>query len=390
MTSFAQTLGMARRKDHADHATEACADPRHRNLAAAAIQPGGDEMARMMRDIEESERLMVLMQERGLQMPPDEEALAQDKIEEKVERLLSDFRNRTSTALARVPQPVRDAMERMQEPLVRLARAESSLLRQDTHPARLLLDEVSKRSIVFAQDDPKASPAFAAFLTAVNKLFDALVAAVQPSSKTYVQAAAKMQTVWQQIDEMVRLTDEKKERELAQQEVRKQLASRLAFQLVSRPQASDAPVFIKQFLMGPWAQVLARAQLHPQHPQDEQRYEHVLEILLWTVSERRAGAYKDKLVAEIPDLMKQIQAGLLSIQQPQSNIDAFMTDLKKRHDEVIQADIEPGDPGDDDFPLKPLDAASMPADISDMMQLQDSPRQAPAAPPSYQSDLNLI
>ncbi|MFM7332211.1 MAG: DUF1631 family protein [Brachymonas sp.] len=349
-----------------------------------------DEMARMMRDIEESERLMVQMQERGIPMPEDDGMSDEARLAEKVERLLSDFRNRTSPTLARVPQPVREAFERMQEPLVRLATVDGSLLKQEAHPARQLLDDISKRSLSYAQDDVKDSPAFAAFLTTITKLFDALGAVAQPSSKIYTQAVAKMQPVWQQMDEMLKQTEERKEKELAQQEVRKQLASRLAFELVSRSDAGDAPVAIKQFLMGSWAQVLARSQLHPQHPGDEPRYLRTLAILLWSVSVRRAGGYKDKLVAEIPDLMKSLKAGLLSVQVPQGNIDAFFTDLKKLHDEVINADMEAGDPDDDDFPLEPLDASSSPADISDMMMLQEDSKRPPPGPPSYSSDLNLI
>jgi Protein of unknown function (DUF1631) len=354
--------------------------------------PGGmpmDEMSRMMRDIEESERLMVMMNERGLQMPElDNPEADEEKLVDQVDRLLSDFRNRTSPSLARVPQLVRDALQRMQEPLVRLAQLDGSLLKQDEHPARLLLDEVSKRSLVFSQEDPKTNPAFAAFLTAINKLFDALVAVAQPSSKIYAQAKSKMQPVWLQMDELQKQSEDRKERDLAQLEVRKQLASRLAFELVSRSDAGDAPVPIKQFLMGPWAQVLARAQLHPQYPQDEPRYMQAAAVLLWSVSVRRAGGFKDRLVAEIPDLIKQVKAGMLSVQVPQGNIDAFITDLKKLHDAVINADVEPGDPDDDDFPIDELSAESMPADLSDMMML-DEQRKPPAAP-SYQSDLNLL
>ena len=352
-----------------------------------------DEMARMMRDIEESERLMVTMNQRGLQMPElDKPEADAAKLVDKVDRILSDFRNRTSPSLTRVPQLVREALEIMQEPLVRLAKLDGSLLKQDDHPARLLLDEVSKRSLAFSQEDPKTNPAFAAFLTAINKLFEALAAVPQPNSKIYAQAQTKMQPVWLQMDELQKQSEERKERDLAQLEVRKQLASRLAFELVSRPDAGDAPGPIKQFLMGPWAQVLARAQLHPQYPQDEARYTHAAAVLLWSVSVRRAGGFKDRLVAEIPDLIKQIKAGLLSVQVLQGSIDVFVTDLKKLHNEVINADVDPGDPDDDDFPIEAFSAESMPADLSDMMMLGESASASkpPAGPPSYQSDLNLL
>ena len=181
-----------------------------------------------------------------------------------------------------------------------------------------------------------------------------------------------------------------KERSLAQLEVRKQLASRLAFELVSRRDASDAPVPVKQFLMGPWAQVLARAQLHPQHPQDAQRYEYAAALLLWSVSMRRASSHKARLAELSPDLNQALRVGLASVEYPQGNIDAFMQELKKLHEAVMASDFD-GDDSEDTFPPEPPSSA----DISDMMMLSgsprpDAPRTAPPALPSYQSDLNLL
>jgi hypothetical protein len=350
------------------------------------LAEGDDEMARMMQDIEESEQLMLEVSKRGLPMPTAEtEEQTQNKLARQIERLIDDYRNATTPALARVPTPVRDALEKLQQPLERLAAVDASLLVKPDHAVRLFLDGIARRSLRFAGE---AADGFTQFLTPVQKMLEAVGQVAQPSAKVYEQALAHMQPLWEQQDVELKKLDQQKERSLAQLEVRKQLASRLAFELVSRRDASDAPVPVKQFLMGPWAQVLARAQLHPEHPQDEQRYEYAAALLLWSVSLRRAGSQKAKLVALTPDLTQALRMGLASVEHPQGNIDAFMLELKKLHEAVMQSDAE--DDADDVHPPEPPASA----DISDMMMLSASTRAAPPppppAPPSYQSDLNLL
>jgi hypothetical protein len=219
-------------------------------------------------------------------------------------------------------------------------------------------------------------------------MITAIIQISPPSAKLYSEALVRLQPVWKVQDEELKRLAEDKERTLARLEVRKQLASRLAFELVSRRDASDAPVPVKQFLMGPWAQVLARAQLHPQHPQDEQRYEYAVALLLWSVSMRRAGSRKEELVRLAPLLTQTVRMGLASVQHTLADTDAFLTELSKLHEAVLASDEF--DDSDDTYPPEPPQS-----DLSGMMMLggsQDAPRPPPPPPsaPSYQSDLNLL
>lgn len=342
----------------------------------------GDEMTRMMQDIEESERLMLEVNKRGL----DPDAPVVDQTSLKVERLLADYRNATTPSLARVPQPVRAALERLQPALEQLAGTDKTLFTQPDHPVRQFLAGVSKRSLLFANE---SADGFDSFFGPVEKMIEALLQVAPQSGKIYAEALVRLQPVWKVQDQELQRLAEEKERSLARLEVRKQLASRLAFELVSRRDASDTPVAVKQFLMGPWAQVLARAQLHPQHPGDEQRYEYATALLLWSVSLRRAGSRKEDLVDLAPTLIKALRSGLLSIQLPGPEIEVFLSELTKLHEAALAS--EWADDALDTYPPEPPESA----DLSGMMMLgaaSDAPRPPPAAPsaPSYQSDLNLL
>jgi hypothetical protein len=335
----------------------------------------------MMQDIEESERLMLEVNQRGLD--PDAPVVNQNAV--KVERLLNDYRNATTPTLARVPQPVRTALERLQLPLEQLAAIDPALLTQAEHPVRQFLGAVSKRGLLFPSE---GADGFDRFFGPVEKMIEALATVMPQSAQIYAQALLRMQPVWKLQDEELKRLAEDKERSLARLEVRKQLASRLAFELVSRRDASDAPVSVKQFLMGHWAQVLARAQLHPQHSGDEQRYEYTTTLLLWSVSLRRAGSRKEDLIERVPSLTSALRTGLASVQVPAPDVDAFLTELKKHHESVLSSDLL-----DDAADIYPPELPAS-ADLSNMMMLGGAadaakPPTQPSAP-SYQSDLNLL
>jgi Protein of unknown function (DUF1631) len=266
---------------------------------------------------------------------------------------LEQYQNTTSPALARVPPPLREALQDLQTMLEKLAVHEPSLLQDGNHPARAMLEAIVQRSLGFSTE---MAEGFVTFMSPVTKVFEALQAQAQPQGRMFAQALASLTKFWQHQDSEKALSEERKQRELAMVDTRKQLAGRLAFELVSRRDAGDAPVPVKQFLMGPWSQVLARAQLYPQFTGDADRYTACVAALLWSVSHRRAGVRKPKLTALIPSLLPALKDGLNSIEQHASLTDQFMNELAKLHEAVMAASLsaEEGTPGNDLPPAIPV------------------------------------
>ncbi len=326
--------------------------------AASALSP----MNRMLRDLDEAERMMALMQERGLQLPneDDEEqgAVAQvteqaaQNFAEQISELIKSYQNTTSPSLARVPPPLREALELLQSPLEKLAVLDASLLSNGNHAARALLDGMTQRSLQFSTE---MSEGFSSFIGPVNKVIQALSNVPQPSARMFTQALSSLQALWLRQDAEKQTMIERKAQEQAMVEQRKQLAGRLAFELVSRKDAGDAPVQIKQLLMGSWAQVLARAQLYPQYPQDQAYFGQVTAALLWSVSQRRAGVRKTQLQTLLPSLQAALQEGLASVDLHPTQIEEAMKDLAKLHADVLAADTpaDQGSPAGDNAPVIP-------------------------------------
>jgi hypothetical protein len=198
------------------------------------------------------------------------------------------------------------------------------------------LELITQRSLRYASE---MAEGFVAFMNPIDKLIEAMALMRQPNVRVYEQACSSLRAVWQRQDDAVAQEQAKQEREKEQMQGAKQLAGRLAFELVGRRDAGDAPPMIKQFLMGPWAQVLARAQLFPEQPGDTQRYTQVLAALLWSVSVRRAAPRKAEHAALCPKLTPALKTGLQSIKLADVQIDGFLSDIRKLHEAVQATDV---------------------------------------------------
>lgn len=323
---------------------------------ALAQALNGNPMDGLLKDLDVAEQLMVQIRERGLPMPsmdesldalheqtqastlviPIEEKPPEPEVkEEQITELLKGYQNTTTPSLQRVPVPLREALDDLKQPLLLLAQQDASLLTDEQHPAQKFLGLVTQRSLRYSSE---MAEGFVAFMTPVNKLIEAIAAIRQPSGRVFEQACTSLSTVWQRQDDAAAQEEVRKAQELEQMQTAKQLAGRLGFQLVGRKDAGDAPPMVKQFLMGPWAQVLARAQLFPQQASDHLHYTQALTALLWSVSLSRAAPRKAEHAALVEKLAPVLKNGLRSINMPDIQADALLSDIKKLQ-EAVQATV---------------------------------------------------
>lgn len=329
---------------------------------AMAQASGGNPMDALLHDLDVAEQLMAQIRERGLPMPsmddesdtlavdaeavlaePEPPAQAAVNVSEvQIVEFIKTYQNTTSPSLQRVPVPLREALQDLQQPLLVLAQSEPQLLTDDAHPAQQFLILITQRSLQYSSE---MAEGFAPFMAMIDKVMDALAAMRQPSARGFEQACNSLRTVWQRQDDAAAMEDARKAKEFEQMQTAKALAGRVGFELVGRRDAGDAPPMIKQFLMGPWAQVLARAQLFAQHEGDVQRYTQALSGLLWSVSLRRAAPRKHEHAALVLQLAPQLAAGLQSINMPEVQANALLSDIKKLQDAVqvcvVADDAEP-------------------------------------------------
>ncbi|MBI5276683.1 MAG: DUF1631 family protein [Burkholderiales bacterium] len=259
-----------------------------------------------LQELRQVEPVIRRLRERGLAGASPRtaaQALAMEVVRLMVENIACD---------ARLLAPVREAVRGLEPALMRLARDDTRFFSDRRHPARMLLDEMTQRSLAWASED---APGFADFAGPLAEAVEALAEAQAATPEVFEVALSTLQEAWGE----AKRPRARAVRALVQAEQRNLLAGRIAHELRQRPDVQAAPTEIAQFLAGPWAQVMAQARLaDTSGATDPEGYAAIVPDLVWSTQAAPAGASPARLARTAAPLQDRIAKGLASIGYPQA------------------------------------------------------------------------
>ena len=259
----------------------------------------------------------------------------------------------------RLLAPVRDVLTRLQPALLRIAQEDPRFFADKLNPARRLLDEVTHKSLAYTTE---SAPGFKGFLASLDDV-------VQLFSRSDAQVADLFETALEVLDPVkpaataaiqVQLRG-KAVASLVKAEQRFMVAEKVAADMGSRKDFAQAPSFIKKFLTGPWAQVVAQARVEPmvdgQTPgrlPADQRYSGMVSDLLWSSRPESSCRNRGRLARLIPGLLRTLREGLQTIDYSADQSREFFKALMALHEAGMKgpANVEPAPPSTD-FLLPP-------------------------------------
>jgi hypothetical protein len=116
------------------------------------------------------------------------------------------------------------------------------------------------------------------------------------------------------------------------------LAQRLGKQFGERLEGIRLPDFAVAFLHGPWAQVVAEAQLNlADGSVDPGGYLALVEDLLWSVQLRLIRRNRARLVQMVPEMLVTLRRGLALISYPPQRSETFFDALISFHEQVFDS-----------------------------------------------------
>lgn len=277
---------------------------------------------------------------------------------------------------------VRGVLASLEPVLLVMAKFDQQFFSDKAHPARVLIERITSRSLGFANQQAEG---FARFLQSAELAASAL--AKHPhtggdSATVFAQVQNKLDAVWAKDDETQRLKREEAARALMQAEQRNMLAQYLAQDFRDRVQSKDIPQTVLDFVCGPWAQVVAQSQLACKDgTSDPQGYSAIVDELFWSVQPRVARRNRTRLVEIIPGILGKLRTGLQLVEFPPERIAAFFDELIGLHEAALEGrkthkvDIPPQEAANPDVWLRAQetleagylteDMAMPPADYAD-------------------------
>ncbi|MEY4980437.1 MAG: hypothetical protein RLZZ352_2707 [Pseudomonadota bacterium] len=229
----------------------------------------------------------------------------------------------------------------MKPALIELANSNPRFFAERDNPARLLLEKVTERCLAFTTEQ---SPGYADFQDDLRTIVQTLQRPGPPD------VAARFPELLQTLSRSPKNTlppAQVQARGLAVQtlvrvEQRNLLAQRVLTEMTARNDFGPAPEFVKDFLRGPWCQVVAQARMDGAEqagnsgqllPPDAPavRYMALLPDLIWSAQPALACRNRQRLMKVIPGLLSTLREGLQGIDCPSEQTDTFFQRLMKAH-----------------------------------------------------------
>jgi hypothetical protein len=254
-----------------------------------------------------------------------DDEVAQDVVRMMVDNLCND---------QRLVQAVRDWVGTLEPSLLALVLVDKTFLNDEGHPARQMLDAVTARSLGFSSE---AAEGFSDFFVPVQRACANLQPGDMATAQPFALAWQSIQRAWSEQKSAMQMHREQAMQALLQAEQRNLLAEKIALEVTRRDDARLVPIFVKQFLAGPWSQVLATARLSSALAQEAQTYLNVIADLLWSAVPEEALRNRQRLARTIPGMLATLRAGLATINSPEAHSAAFFTELMHVHEAVLKA-----------------------------------------------------
>lgn len=257
---------------------------------------------------------------------------------EQVSRLLSALFQQMQTD-TEVPPPVRELIGQLEPVLQRTARQDSWVLRSDQHPAWRLINQMAAYAAGYGDSDTDALAGFLAFMqpriarmapepgpssVEIESTLQEMQAFIASQSQAAIEQAPQAVAHLREEDQRLTL------RPLLQQQVANQV------ELVKLPQV------IKDFLCGPWVEVLTHT-MAASSPEDEEAHAmlSVVDDLMQSLQRPESLEAREALRRQLPDLSNRLQRGMARINMPGAEQETLLEALMRMHTRVLMATPKP-------------------------------------------------
>ena len=246
-----------------------------------------------------------------------------------VVRLMVDNLCSEERLLAKVRTMVKD----MEPILLQLAQADPRFFSDRKHPARLLIDRITNRSLAYASENDEG---FDRFAKTIGNSIQVLVG-TSGDAPSFARVLRKLEDGWEREDAALRKHQEEAARALLHAEQRNMLAYKFAEDFNERLRDKELPDFVSHLLRGPWAQVMAEAQLRSADGvSDPAGFSELVDDLVWSVQLRLTRRNPNKLVHMVPSLLVKLRQGLQLVDYPEERIPLLFDNLIAIHEQAFE------------------------------------------------------
>ncbi len=233
-----------------------------------------------------------------------------------------------------LPDPIKVLIGRLQIPILKVAMIDESFFNQKKHPARKLLDSISKASLGWSTDAEQEQ----ILIDKIEKIVDFLLT-------EFDQDVSVFETALDEFKEFMSVENTKVEnklQEIKQQEQEKDEQLRHAQVLVTNfiqkmLNKHELSFTVIEFMEGIWAKVLSNT-LVSQGAESKhwQNLKQITTILVWTLIPKHSAEDKSKLLKTLPALLRALSRGMELVKTDVEDQNRVFKMLVLEHSRVVK------------------------------------------------------
>ena len=237
---------------------------------------------------------------------------------------------------SRLLAPVQRAVRRLEPSLKQLVQKDGRFFTDDSHPARRLLDELTQRSLAYTAE---TEPGFSRFMRLITEAVEHVAANDVTDSGPFDTVLKALRSAWDEQEKENQTRKDVEQKARLQAERREMLAEKMAADIRRLPDLERIPGDILDFAAGPWADVVALAQVmtgSDSAEDDPGGFLAVVPVLLWTAQPDLTRQEPERLNDAIPGLLAKLRKGLKTINYPAVQTSAFLQRLVGLHQAAFE------------------------------------------------------
>jgi hypothetical protein len=233
-----------------------------------------------------------------------------------------------------VPSQIKQLLQRLQFPLIKVALVDPELFVSPHQPARELLDRIAATSVGWTPEGEQNQR----YLSEVQKSVHTVLAATEEGLEPFQRALEHFEKYL--LDENTRDDDPvaRAKRALAEAEELEVLAINATIKIRSAFDGVLLESYLREFLLETWSRVLVAATLRDKSDTGLMRkYLSIVPDLVWSVQPKINPEDRKRLVTTIPPVLTALREGLTLIEWPKARMQEFFAKLMNSHAQAVKA-----------------------------------------------------
>jgi Protein of unknown function (DUF1631) len=263
-----------------------------------------------------------------------------------------------------IPDVVKNLLNRMQIPIIKVAIVDKAFFTNKTHPARRLLNVLGHASIGWNENSEEAR----------QRRFEKMDYVINRVLEEFEQDPGIFAALLEEFAEfLIKEGGDAGEERIDSVEEQDQSASpdKLIFETIeTRLECAEVPEVLRDFLRNTWRNVLQHTLDQNGRDSDRwRRYEQTVDDLMWSVEPKTSADERRKMVMALPRLLDTLREGMTLIQCAKEEIDGAIDALEPIHIACLRGEKSVIEAIEQQQTPKVADAADVSSDaVSDMIR----------------------